>query len=192
MTTCCHPLDALRLIPVCPKTCGVHNCQAPLLARLRPGQWVQQGCVKTCFERERWVLGNAKASSDVIDALSKCENIKQQATRSTAVALQAAEFVVHRKTASFISIFFFTHFRQWLDVIEVSVEPAADGGAPIVASAHSFSAAIAPASSPIAVLSSILLACIPFGDMGQNALHLRTLRKLLADEGIQVDVDRAR
>lgn len=180
--------DGLRLIPVCPKSCGMHTCQAPLLARLRPGQWIKWGCGPTNTETERWVIHNAKTSRNVIAALRMCESITKQSTSSDNPAFANADFVNHKATDAFFSCFFFTTYRQWLDVVEIQLEERVDADTPMIASARSFSASIIPASSPLAFLPAMLLACCPFGDMGQNTLHLRTLRQLLADEGMHVEV----
>ena len=186
----CSALDLLRLIPVCPKSCGAHTLQAPLLAYLRPGLWVQR-CLglRMNWKRERWLIHDTKSSSEVMSILRTCESIRQQPTSSTKPQMINADFVVHRVTDTFFCCFFFTHYRQWLDVVEISLQPSTGGDAPLVASAFSFSASVVPAASPLAVLQAILFAWIPFSDMGQNALHLRALRKLLNDQGRHVEVE---
>ena len=190
-----HPLDLLRLIPVCPRSCGLHKLQAPLLYRLRPGQWVQYCCgLQTNWRRERWTIklssGGAPNAQDVMVALSKCESLTEQPTRKQWAGFTQADFSVHEIKAHKFVCFFFTHFRQWLDCCEIELEPAPSGsGEPaLVVSAYSFSASVVPAASPLALLQAIILFWVPFGDIGQNELHLRALRKLLQDEGMLVDI----
>ena len=55
-------------------------------------------------------------------------------------------------------------------------------------SARSCSCGVVPASFPLCLVGSILLAWIPFGDFGQNKLHLRTLRELVSQAGLDVAV----
>jgi len=182
--------DLLRLIPVCPKSWGLHSWQAPLLAAVRPGQWVQRCCgLRTNWKRQRWVVRNATLG-DVVLALSKCEHLTEQRTHRE-VQFKAADYHVHDCTATSFCAFFFTTYRQWLDVIEVSQVPSAAGAgknAPLELSAYSFSASVVPASSPLALITAILLFWIPFSDIGQNELHLRTLCALLEENGIQVEL----
>lgn len=187
-----HCLDLLKLAPTCPEACGMHSMQAPLLATLRPGQWSQScGWCKTNWHRERWMCrkvggGSSLDPGEIIDALVKCEDIKEQATHHSHDALRSANFSVHKKTATSIVIFFFTTHKQWLDVIEIELAMGSAMGETLEFSAYSFSAAVVPASSPLALLSSIFLAFIPFSDFGQNELHCRTLRQLLKDQGLEV------
>ena len=180
-----HPIDLLRLVPVCPKSCNVHALQAPMLYRCRPGQWFQKLCgLKTNWHRESWSVRGTDRGQ-VMEALSKCESLTEQPCRSELPQLRRADFRVYRQSSNRFVCFFFTHQRQWLDCCELEILEAGIGDELLI-SAFSFSAAVVPAASPLALLPSILLFFIPFGDMGQNKLHLRALRQLLTAEGIEV------
>ena len=175
----------------------MHTFQAPCLAWLRAGQWVQRCCgIKTNWHRERWLIrdaaGNAASPSDVLRALQRCEKLEEQQSSSDWEGIRRANFVVQRSTPAFFSCFFFTYYRQWLDVIEIGFEKGSDDGDPLVASAYSWSASVVPASSLLAPLTAILFAWIPFSDIGQNKAHLRTLRQLLLEDGLEVELERSR
>ena len=198
----CNWLDLLRLIPVVPTWCGMHRLQAPLLAWLRTGQWLQRGGLQTNWCHETWTIrkgSGVPSREEVLLALAKCESLQEQRTSADAPPqLRLGSFHVHTSLnstrygaghgASFFSCFFFTAFRQWLDVCELTLEENAAGDA-LVVSAYSFSASVVPASSPFAPLMALLLFWIVFSDIGQNKIHLRTLRMLLVDEGFMVAVD---
>ena len=49
--------------------------------------------------------------------------------------------------------------------------------------------AVIISASPLAPLQALLLFWIVFSDIGQNKLHLRTLRQLLLDEGYTVELE---
>ena len=86
------------------------------------------------------------------------------------------------------TIWFFTPNKRWLDVIEVALAADGAGGGRVRAEVHAFSAAIAPASAPFALLASVALCIFPFGDMGQTATHCRTLRRHLERKGLPAEV----
>ena len=194
-----HWLDLLRLIPVCPKSFGVHTLQASLLAWLRPGLWMQRCLgVRTNWHKETWKLQARAAKggtrpqlklADVFRTLSLCETLDEQLPREKLPldALRLADFRVASITATRMKIHFFTHQQQWLDCIEITQRQHSDGDH-LELSCYSFSAAVSPASSPIAVPVSILLFFILFSDIGQNELHLYTLRRLLEKAEIDVEV----
>jgi hypothetical protein len=83
-------------------------------------------------------------------------------------------------------IHFFTKYKQWLDVIEIELVSREDDM--LEFSVYSFSSSVVPASSPLAPLTAALLSFIVFADMGQNELHCSSLRNLLQQDGIEVDV----
>jgi hypothetical protein len=187
-------MDLFRLIPTFPRQTGLHHCQAPLLRWARPGTWIQTLCgLQMNWYCEDWELRSERGTlrlEDVFGALSKCEALMQQPTpRPRHDAISAADFKVVKADLvrrRFVADFFTKH-KQWLDVIEISFQPTKGKAAGILtAHAYSFSSAIIPASTPFAFLMSALLFWIPFGDMGQNKLHLRALKELLQAEGIQV------
>jgi len=185
-----HPLDLLKAIPVFPKSWDVHMIQAPMLYRLRPGQWVSNlfGITRNS-RRERWLV---RCPAEIMmSALSKCEEITEQPCQSELPHFRKADFRVHHVSSNLFICFFFTHNRQWLDCCELLVESAEEeeeGADEVFVSVRSFSAAVVPAAAPLAPLLSILFFWIPFGDLGQNKLHLRALRLLLKTEGIQVEL----
>jgi hypothetical protein len=160
-----HPLDLLRLIPVCPTSWGVHKLQAPMLYRVRPGQWVQKLCgIRTNWHREQWRIKGSAA--EVMSALMKCEELTEQPCRSELPQFRRADFQIHKVTERKFVCFFYTHRRQWLDCCEIDLDHVPGGGKDeLAATAFSFSAAVVPAASPAAILPSVLLFFIPFGDM---------------------------
>ena len=181
----------------------MHLLQAPPMAYLRPGQWMQWlfGCTPVGnWHREVWVVRAATGidlnAGDVLNLLKGCTRLKEQVTHSEHPAIKAADFLVRRCTVSEFVCYFFTHNKQWLDVCEVT-PITEDGSAAMMPSmqlhavrfsAYSFSASIVPLSSPFALLLAPILWFLPFADMGQNKIHLRTLRQLLTDEGLTVTV----
>jgi len=188
-------MDLLRLIPTCPKSLQIHKLQAPLLYATAPGQW-SRGCLQRLFgippnfHREEWIIrlnsGGRPDSADVMRSLRKCEELREQPTSAKHIALRQADFVVHRLSVHSLVAFFFTPYKQWLDACEVTVVEDSDDSLRI--SAYSFSASVIPAAFPLALLFALLLFWIPFGDMGQNKIHLCALRKLLTDDGMEVEV----
>jgi hypothetical protein len=144
--------------------------------------------VQTNWHRETWVLRNAKAT-DVLSVLAKCESLTEQKTHITNPAIKSADFEVRTVTPAFFKTFFYTARKKWLDVQEISLSEGAEG---VTAHAYSFSAGIAPLGTPGCLLPSLLLFMVPFNDFGQNKTHLRTLRGLLEDDGMEVEVQSAK
>lgn len=179
-------LTLIRAIPVAPASWGWHLSQAPALARWRPGQWVQGPCqLQTNWHREKWRISSHRDDLDfttvvgmIVTALQRCDELVDQVTSNPNPAIRKANFVTQPASSDgAFKAFFFTERLRWLDVIEVRFEVSSDGG--VTADAYSFSAGVCPASGFLALLVSILLFWIPFGDFGQNRIHLRTLRGLV-------------
>ena len=100
-----------------------------------------------------------------------------------------ANFVTQPQTSpDKLEIFFFTEQLRWLDVMEISFGAASSSDGGLWVDLYSFSAAVSPASGFLALPISILLFFIVFSDIGQNRIHCRTLRKLIEDEGLAVEV----
>lgn len=137
-----------------------------MLYRVQPGQWIQRLCgIRTNWHREQWSLRGGSAA-DVMKALAKCEEITEQPCRSKLPQFRKAEFHIHQVSESRFVCFFYTCKRQWLDCCEIDLERAPGGDTnELFAKAFSFSAAVVPASSPLAIIPSILLFWIPFSDM---------------------------
>ena len=142
-------MDLLRLIPTCPESWGLHIWQAPMLAWCRPGQWAHRfgSFPYRNSHRESWSLTTAAGESadfdDVLRALAKCEALEVQATSPRApLAIRAANFRLAKADASGrrFEAHFFTHYKQWLDVVEIRFGPPAAKGEPLTADCHSFSA----------------------------------------------------
>ena len=243
-------LALINLIPVCPKSWGVHRAQAPFFSRLRPSTWLEK--VTGGFRgpgnsvEELWTIevpANGSSSSSnssssgssstgtttvttttisgadyrdlapkyvaaVATVLDTCAGITKQDTSVKNQAISAADFEVcglagplpaaaAAETGSGgpslgggggvyrWSSWFFTQRKQWLDVVEIDLRAGATPGI-VEARCHALSAGVVPASIPGAPIISACLWFIPFGDMGQNAIHLRTLRGLLEAEGMIV------
>eukprot|EP00967_Tisochrysis_lutea_P131191 scaffold227802_cov30-Tisochrysis_lutea.AAC.1 len=177
-------MEVIKYLPVCPESWGLHNWQAPTMAYLKPGMWVQRlAGLQTCWASETWLMKGADASA-VVEALKKCNTLKEQCTKATHPALRAADFQTREARSDFFSCFFFTPRKKWLDVCEIKLRQEADG---IYADAFSCSTGIVPTAVIGCTPLSALFSPIPFDDWGQNQSHLRTLRQLIADEGIGIE-----
>lgn len=142
--------------------------------------------LQTNWCRERWVMPGTDATV-VVRALSKCDSLKEQRTNATNPAIKAANFKTLEARPDFFCCFFFTPRKRWLDVCEVTLR--ADGGT-VYADAYSFSAGIVPTAVLGCTFLSAVLSPLPFLDHGQNKNHLRSLRGLVEDEGIVVEVQK--
>ena len=189
-------LSLLRLIPVAPASWGWHTRQARGLAYCRPGQWCQRLCgIKTNWHRERWLVKPAQPMEygplrdAVIASLKRCDGLERQETSNSMEQIYKANFVTQPQTSpDKLEIFFFTEQLRWLDVMEISFGAASSSDGGLWVDLYSFSAAVSPASGFLALPISILLFFIVFSDIGQNRIHCRTLRKLIEDEGLAVEV----
>lgn len=121
-----------------------------------------------------------------MNVLERCAELTTQTTENSNPAIASADFVprgaVDAKDGSggkMWTSWFFTQRKQWLDVIEIGLKADPNNHGVVVASARSFSAAIVPAAIPLALPISMALFWLPFSDMGQNAIHLHTLRSLV-------------
>jgi hypothetical protein len=180
-------MSAIKWIPTCPDSWGVHTWQAPSLAYWRPGTWVPRLFgLQTNWCKEQWVMPGTDPNS-VVKALSKCDTLKEQRTSADNPALKAADFHTLEARPDFFSCSFFTPRKRWEDVCEVKLSSK---GNTVYAEAYSFSAGIVPASVLGSTILSVLLFPVPFLDYGQNKSHLRTLRGLVEDEGIAVEVQK--
>ena len=181
-------LTLIRAIPVAPASWGWHLWQAPALAKWRPGQWIQGQWtgLKTNWHREQWHMTSRSGCAyepllgSIKGALKRCDQLTEQVTQSSHEAIRNANFVTRQRAPhDAFEAFFFTQHLRWLDVVEVRFGASSDGG--VWADAYSFSAGVCPASGFLALFVSILLFWIPFGDFGQNKIHLRTLRTLVEE-----------
>lgn len=184
---------AMRIIgwlPVCPKSWGVHLAQAPTLAAARPGQWLAGLTgLRTSAHEERWTVTRPGQDSElttgeVAELLGGCKSLERQETDIEHIAICGADFVpqevVSTPTGHRFTAWFFTSRKQWLDVIEIELSQPQDSAGGVQASAYSFSSAMVPASVPFALPLSAVLSFFPFSDIGQNAIHLRTLRLMVS------------
>lgn len=205
----------ISFVPVAPESWKLYELQAGWLAQLRPAQWVQY-LKKTLFGSRPtnradvlWTVtqkgssgGAGSSLKDISTALLSVSEIKEQAVDSPNPALRAANFKHYISTeqkapgtatlctTSRTQLHFFTARKQWLDVIDLEISYSDDGKTAVIA-ASSSSAGIAPASSPFAVVASMVLFFVSFDDFGQNYNHLKTIKKHLEDYDFAVEEQKA-
>lgn len=146
-------LYLIRLVPVPPDAFGVHLAQAPILAYLRPGQWLAYLVYVVTGRRghvvcprsagpERWVVRSGGSSAAkrpeqlaqlVGQILARCESVTEQVTKEDHPNLRGALFINKGTTprkdggGRFVA-WYFTPGKRWLDVIEINITPLYKGG----------------------------------------------------------------
>jgi len=198
----------ISFVPVAPESWGLHRIQAGWLAWLRPAQWVQRikkrlfGSRATNRADVLWTItqkgssggaGSSVNNKDISRALLGVNEIQEQAIDSSDQAIKAANFKYISSTNpgtdtlwTMTQLHFFTSRKQWLDVIDLDLRYSSDGKTAVV-KASSSSTGIAPASSPFAIVTSLLLCFVSFDDFGQNYNHLKTIKKHLEENNFAVE-----
>mmetsp|Transcript_40478 Transcript_40478/g.108377 ORF Transcript_40478/g.108377 Transcript_40478/m.108377 type:complete len:216 (-) Transcript_40478:35-682(-) len=170
--------------PVNPASQWIAEQNAPLYDLLRPGMWMGDSVThalhwkvsrRARFAHCRWILKGTEPASVARLLIDKAK------TKGNFVV------VPNPSNPLKVHIRFYTPLLQWLDIIDIDVTPTPRASGEVEATAHSFSAGLCPASCPCAPLISAANFFAPFKDHGKNLLHLRQLKNLLIENGIEVE-----
>eukprot|EP00743_Colponemidia_sp_Colp-15_P002768 GILK01002996.1.p1 GENE.GILK01002996.1~~GILK01002996.1.p1 ORF type:complete len:171 (+),score=25.71 GILK01002996.1:33-545(+) len=150
----------------------VARAQAPALDVIRPGSWAFPG----------FHSANATWTVSAAEGKTLLSNLADSVRKNQLEHFHLRELDPQANSAKF---YFYTPKIKWLDIVEIKL--ASQNAEQAVFDVRSFSSSFLPASVPLAPLLTFIFVIVPFGDGGQNLLHIKALSKHLLAQGIRLD-----